>query len=155
MTSYADMMLMLYHFPLKRDINSLLMSECYSRQYDRSGQCDHVDGGCLREWNKVVDAYLDRVIATLDAPHLAHSFHRILDILDWSQRSPRDIDESAEWILLHNPAKVVAHVLKGPNNTPADYFEASQAITRDFNTPLQDISDILIHHYETLIRHYE
>ena len=82
--------------------------------------------GCLQNWNKVINFCLERALTTVDAPHLADNFHRILDVLHWKQPSPRVVDESAKLLLQQNPPKVVATALKGP--VPTGYFEALRSL---------------------------
>ncbi len=122
---YQELMLMLYHYLVKRGIKQSVVVNCDGCRYDSPGQRAHMGfGGCLQEWDDIVDLYLPGALLDLDAPTLQDKFCRALDGLEWPQPQQQVIRDAAETLLQQNsnPTKL-EWILKGPDNTPADYLQ--------------------------------
>ncbi len=119
----SELLTMLYHFMIKREIDRILTINCEGCQLDRPGQRAHMmmGTGCLQPWNEAVDLYVGQVTATIDAHLVLETYRRALEALNLPLPPVGIAVAAIEILLQKNPPRVLADTLKGPDNVSWDY----------------------------------
>ena len=60
-----------YMYILERDILGRAQNKCFGCEQDSPGQRDHMDGGCLAEWQEKVERYLPESLMSVSRPLFA------------------------------------------------------------------------------------
>ena len=69
--STHELIHMCYMYILERDILGRAQMECFGCQHDSPGQRDHMDGGCLAEWQEKVERFLPESLLNMSRPLFA------------------------------------------------------------------------------------
>ena len=60
---------------------SLRYSKCIGCEYDLPGQRDHMEGGCLTEWNETVDKYFSEVKNKMSSVQVVKVVLKVMEVL--------------------------------------------------------------------------
>ena len=84
MPSKQDLSEELALFILRREILRLMDENCYGCRVDHPSQSQHMEGGCLMEWEDAVDTYFHRSLLNLSVETVKPYIHRVCQDLDIS-----------------------------------------------------------------------